>query len=448
MCPQHRGIKTKNEILEDLYESIIAELHAGDTASAFDNALKQFDRAASVLNLSPNQVAVIKEPRRVTEVKLPVRMDDGRIEIFKAYRVHHNTARGPAKGGVRFHPNVNVDEVKALAFWMTYKCAVVGIPMGGGKGGVIVDPRKLSLGELERLARRYFAEMIDMFGPDRDIPAPDVNTNPQVMAWFMDTYSMHHQNYIPAVVTGKPLELGGSAGRNQATAQGMVYCVHKAATHFKLDLSKTTVAVQGFGNAGSFAAKLLSEDGCKIVAISDIDGAFTNSEDGINPLQAIDHVHKNGTLKDFDKNSTAKKLDNPMDLLELPVDILIPAALENQITDKNADYIQAKVIAECANGPCTPEADDILEKKNVFIIPDILCNAGGVTVSYLEWVQNRMGYYWSEERVLLDLKTIMEKSFDTVLQTSIQYKVPMRTAAFIVGIQRVAKAAELRGLYA
>ena len=448
MTPQHRKSKRKEEIYEELYESILEELHVGDKSSAFDNALKQFDRAADILNLSQNQVAVIKEPRRVTEVKLPVRMDDGRIEIFKGYRVQHNIGRGPAKGGVRFHQNVDVEEVKALAFWMTYKCAVVGIPMGGGKGGIVVDPRKLSLSELERLARRYFAEMIDLFGPDKDVPAPDVNTNPQVMAWFMDTYSMHYQNYMPAVVTGKPLELGGSAGRTQATAQGMVYCVRQAAEHFKLDLTQTTVAIQGYGNAGSFAAKLLAQDGCKIIAISDVDGAFINENDGIDPLEAIDHVQKNGTLKDFDQHSDAKKMDDPMALLELPVEILIPAALENQITEDNAPRIQAQIVAECANGPCTPEADDILEDKKVFIIPDILCNAGGVTVSYLEWVQNRMGYYWSEERILQDLKTIMDSAFHNVLQTSIQYNVPMRTAAFIVGIQRVAKAAELRGLYA
>jgi glutamate dehydrogenase/leucine dehydrogenase len=448
MSPQRRRPEIDEKTYEEIYESIIEELHAGESASAFDNALKQFDRAAQILKLTHNQIAVVKEPRRVTEVKLPVRMDDGSIQVFKAYRVQHNIARGPAKGGVRFHQDVNVEEVKALAFWMTYKCAVVGIPMGGGKGGVVLDPRKLSLGELERLARRYFAEMIELFGPDRDIPAPDVNTNPQVMAWFMDTYSMHHRNYSPAVVTGKPLELGGSAGRNQATAQGMVFCVHQAAKHFNMDLTKCTAAIQGYGNAGSFAAKLLSQDGCKIVAISDIDGAFINEQDGIDPQQAIDHVKEHGSLNDFHKHGTAAQMDDPMDLLELPVDILIPAALENQITDKNAPNIQAKIIAECANGPCTPEADDILEDKGTFIIPDILCNAGGVTVSYLEWVQNRMGYYWSEERILQDLKTIMDTAFSNVLQTSIYYNVPMRTAAFIVAIQRVVRAAELRGLYA
>ncbi len=448
MAPQHRRSRKKEKRSEEAYERTIKGRTLSESPSAFDNALKQFERAAEILNLSKNQVAVVKEPRRVTEVQIPVRMDDSTIEVFKGFRVQHNIARGPAKGGVRFHQDVDVEEVKALAFWMTYKCAVVGIPMGGGKGGVVVDPRKLSVGELERLSRRYFAEMIDMFGPDRDIPAPDVNTNPQVMAWFMDTYSMHHQNYIPAVVTGKPLELGGSLGRNAATAQGMVYCVHRAAEHFHMDLSNTTVAIQGYGNAGSFAAKLLAQDGCKIVAISDVDGGFINQEDGINPEEAIKHVQENGSLKGFDEHGSSKRMDDPMKLLELPVDILIPAALENQITKENAPEIQARIIAECANGPCTPEADDILEERDVFLIPDILCNAGGVTVSYMEWVQNRMGYYWSKERIQQELKSIMDNAFHNVLQTSIHHKVPMRTAAFIVGIQRVVRAAELRGLYA
>jgi glutamate dehydrogenase/leucine dehydrogenase len=422
--------------------------HLSEHQSAFDNALKQFDRAAAIIKLTPDQVAVIKEPRRVTEVRLPVRMDDGSIRVFIGYRVQHNIARGPAKGGVRFHPDVNLDEVKALAFWMTFKCATIGIPMGGGKGGVIVDPRKLSLGELERLSRRYFAELIDLFGPDRDVPAPDVNTNPQIMAWFMDTYSMHYGgDFLPAVVTGKPIELGGSEGRNSATAQGMVFCVIKAAEHLKMDLKKSSVAVQGFGNAGSFAAKLLHEQGCTIRAISDIDGAFF-SKNGINPEQAIKHVEKYKTLKGFDKVAGIEQIDDPMAILELPVDILIPAALENQITRLNASRIKAKMIAECANGPCTPEADDILEKRNTFIIPDILCNAGGVGVSYLEWVQNRMGYYWTSERIHQDLKQMMERSFATVLETSLEHKVPMRTAAFVVAIKRVVKAAELRGLYA
>jgi len=357
-------------------------------------------------------------------------------------------ARGPAKGGIRFHPEVCLDEVKALAFWMTFKCAVVGIPMGGGKGGVIVDPRELSMGEMERLSRRYFAEMIDLFGPDRDIPAPDVNTNPQVMAWFMDTYSMHHRgDYIPSVVTGKPLDLGGSAGRESATAQGMVFCALQAAEHLKLNLSDTTVAIQGYGNAGSFAARLLHDQGCTIQAISDVDGAFY-CKAGIDPIVAVEHIQKHKSLKGFEMSAKVEKLEDPMKLLELPVDILIPAALENQITKKNARRVKAKVIAECANGPCTPEADDILEKKGTFIIPDILCNAGGVAVSYLEWVQNRMGYYWTNERVQEDLENMINQAFKTVVETSLKYKVPMRTAAFIVSIQRVVKASELRGLYA
>jgi glutamate dehydrogenase/leucine dehydrogenase len=383
----------------------------------------------------------------VLEVKLPVRMDDGSIRIFKGYRVQHSTIRGPAKGGVRFHPDVNLDEMKALAMWMTFKCAVVGIPMGGGKGGVVVDPRKLSEGELERLCRRYSSELIEVFGPDRDVPAPDVNTNQQIMAWFMDTYSMHHRDYLPAVVTGKPLELGGSQGREAATAQGMVHCVRKASDHLKIRLSTARVAIQGFGNAGSWAARLLREDGCTIVAISDIDGAF-QSDHGIDTDAAVAHVAKHGTLKGFEKTRGIRKMADPMKLLELPVDVLIPAALENQITGENARRVKARMIAECANGPLTFEADEILEKRNIFVIPDILCNAGGVTVSYLEWVQNRMGYYWSAETIEDNLKNIMVRAFDDVLATSLEFGVPLRVAAFIMGIRRVVKAAELRGLYA
>ncbi len=417
--------------------------------SAFENALKQFDAAAKVMKLSDDQIAMIKEPRRVTEVKLPVRMDDGRIEVFKGFRVQHNIARGPAKGGIRFHPDVNVDEVKALAFWMTFKCAVVNIPMGGGKGGVIVDPTKLSRGELERLARRYMAELIDVFGPDRDVPAPDVNTGPMIMGWMMDTYSMHFRgDFIPAVITGKPIEIGGSLGRAIATAQGMVFTVREAAKKLKINLKGATVAIQGYGNAGSNAALLLKKDGCKIVAISDVGGAFYNREKGINPQQACDYVAKKGTLKGFEKVADVQVYKDPLQILEEKVDILIPAALENQITVENAPRIRPKIIAECANGPCTFEADAILTKNKVFIIPDILCNAGGVTVSYLEWVQNRMGYYWTADRVEEDLERIMVKAFDDVYETSLKHKVNMRIAAFIVAIDRVTKASEIRGLYA
>ncbi|HPQ80974.1 MAG TPA: Glu/Leu/Phe/Val dehydrogenase [bacterium] len=415
--------------------------------SAFENALKQFDQAAEVLKLSPNQVAMIRQPRKVMEATLPVRMDDGRIETFTAYRVQHNIARGPAKGGIRFHPDVNLDEVKALSFWMTFKCATVNIPMGGGKGGVIVDPSKLSMGELERLARRYFAELIGMFGPDRDVPAPDVGTNPQIMCWFMDTYSMHHNDYLPAVVTGKPIELGGSAGRGEATAQGMVYCMRESANKLGFPIKEAKIAIQGFGNAGANSAKLLTKDGAKIVAISDIAGAYYNP-DGLDIPAALKHVAEVKTLAGFEKSSKCERMEDPMKLLELPVDILVPAALENQITHENAERIQAKVIAECANGPITPKADAVLNKKGTFIIPDILCNAGGVTVSYFEWVQNRMGYYWDDERVQKDLSKSMTRAFNDVYMTAEHYKVSMRVAAFVCAIQRVAKASEMRGLYA
>jgi glutamate dehydrogenase/leucine dehydrogenase len=415
----------------------------------FENALKQFDKAARVLHLSESQIAMIKEPRRITEVNLPIRMSDGSIQIFKGFRVQHSIVRGPAKGGIRFHPDVSVDEVKALAFWMTYKCAVVGVPFGGGKGGVVVDPTKLTFNELENLSRRYFAEMSDIFGPDADVPAPDVNTNPQIMCWMMDTYSMHKKQYLPAVITGKPLELGGSEGRSEATAQGMVYCVEDATKYFEINLKKATVAIQGFGNAGSFAAKILKEHGSKIVAISDISGAYFNA-DGIDIETALNTCKGNKTwiLDGLEKKTKCEKLNDPMKLLELDVDILIPAALENQITEENAPAVKAKIIAECANGPVTPEADEILEKNNVFIIPDILCNAGGVTVSYLEWVQNRMGYYWAKDRINEDLERIMKKSFDKVLKISQKNQVNMRIAAFMLAIESVTKAAELRGLYA
>ena len=422
---------------------------ASENLNAFEIAMRQFDEAAKILKLSESQIAMIKEPRRMTEVNLPVRMDDGSITIFKGYRCQHSVARGPAKGGIRFHQDVSVDEVRALAFWMTYKCAVVGVPFGGGKGGVIVDPRQLSQNELERLTRRYFAEMADLFGPDQDVPAPDVNTNPQVMAWMMDTFSMQRKQYLPGVITGKPLEIGGSEGRTKATSMGLVYCVREMAKHLGLDLKKTRLAIQGFGNVGSFAGQILESMGSRVIAISDVGGGFYNTN-GISMDMAIDYVENSEahSLKGFDKTGAATQYDNPMKVLEEDVDILVPAALENQITQKNADRIKAKIIAEGANGPTTPEADAVLYEKGSHIIPDILANAGGVTVSYLEWVQNRMGYYWSEERVNEDLEKIMVNAFDEVMAAARKYKVKMRTAAFIVGINRVTKAAELRGLYA
>jgi glutamate dehydrogenase/leucine dehydrogenase len=418
------------------------------TMNAYENALRQFEQAVEVMGLTKNQVAMIQEPRKVIEVKLPVRMDDGSIRVFQGFRVQHSIARGPAKGGVRFHQDVTRDEVKALAFWMTMKCAVVNIPFGGGKGGIVVDPSQLSLGELERISRRYFSELGTDVGPEQDIPAPDVNTNPQIMAWFMDTYCMHQRRHSPGVVTGKPLELGGSAGRTQATAQGMVYTLNEALSHLGMSAEGTTVAIQGFGNAGSNAALLLAAEGMKIVAISDVTGAYRNDE-GIDVGVALEWLRGHGAqLSDFHTSGAAERLDDPMALLELNVEVLIPAALENQITAKNAGNVKAKVIAECANGPVTPEADEILNAKNVFIIPDILCNAGGVTVSYFEWVQNRAAYYWTEDRVLEELDRTMRQSFRDVLAASERYDVPMRVAAFIVAMERVTKTAELRGLYA
>ncbi len=421
------------------------------TMNAFSIAIQQFDEAAKILNLSRSQVAMIKEPRRMTEVNLPVRMDDGSIQVFKGYRCQHSVARGPAKGGIRFHPEVSADEVKALALWMTYKCAVVGVPFGGGKGGVVVDPRTLSTQELERLARRYIAEMADLFGPDLDVPAPDVNTNPQIMAWMMDTYCMHYKHHLPAVITGKPLALSGSEGRKSSTSRGLAFCIREMTEHehYSKSLSESTVAIQGFGNVGSFAGEILQDMGATITAICDISGAFYN-KDGIDMKEAIRYIEENPqkTLEGFDKTGAVKKYEDAGLLLEEDVDILIPAALEAQITHKNAGRVKAKIIAEGANGPTTPEADKILYQKNVHIIPDILANAGGVTVSYLEWVQNRMGYYWTAERVNEDLEQIMVRAFHDVLNTAKAYKTKMRTAAFIVGINKVTEVAELRGLYA
>ncbi|MBN2201669.1 Glu/Leu/Phe/Val dehydrogenase [bacterium] len=419
--------------------------------NAFSIAMRQFDEAAKILNLTDDQVAMIREPRRMTEVNLPVRMDDGSIRIFKGYRCQHSSVRGPAKGGIRFHPDVNPDEIKALAFWMTYKCAVVNVPFGGGKGGVVVDPVKLSVNELERLARRYFAELADLFGPNQDVPAPDVNTNPQIMGWMMDTYSMHYKQFVPDVITGKPLELYGSQGRSCSTSLGVAICVREMVQHehVRMELKGARIAIQGFGNVGSHAARILESMGAKIVAISDVDGAYEN-QDGIPVDKALECMRSGSckTLKNLEKHCKVRRLDDPMKLLEADCDILIPAALEGQITEENAGRIRARIIAEGANGPTAPEADLILRAKGVHIIPDVLANAGGVTVSYLEWVQNRTGYYWTEEQVNKDLERIMVHAFNDVMTTAKQYKVALRTAAFIVGITRVVKAAEMRGLYA
>ncbi len=406
------------------------------------NAERQFDEAAARLNLPDGLKEVIKRPRRATIVSLPVHMDDGSIRVFTGYRVQHSIVRGPAKGGIRYHPQVSLEEVSALAAWMTWKCAVVNIPFGGGKGGIACDPDRLSRGELERLTRRYAADLSDLFGPESDVPAPDVNTNEQVMAWIVDTYSMHERRTEYAVVTGKPLEVGGSAGRREATGRGVLLCVREACAHLKLPLRGARVSVQGFGNVGSVAADLMAKDGAKIVAVSDVTGAV-HDPGGMDVPALLAHVARQRGVAGF---PGAKPLAGS--IIEHDCDILVPAALENQITPGNAPRVRARIVAEGANGPTTPDADKLLEQKGVMVIPDILCNSGGVTVSYFEWVQNRMGFYWPEHEVNQRLEEIMVPAFQDVLAKSLEHKVSLRVAAFMVAIERVVKVIMLRGLYA
>jgi len=410
----------------------------------YENAQKQFLKAADLMELDPNIGNFLLWPQRILEVHFPVVMDDGRVEIFEGYRVQHNTARGPAKGGIRYHPDTNLDEVASLAFWMTWKCAVMNLPYGGGKGGVRVDVTKLSEKELERLSRRFFSEIQMMVGPQKDIPAPDVNTNAKIMAWYMDTYSMNVGYTALGVVTGKPLDLGGSEGRPEATGRGVAITANEACKVLGKDISKATVAIQGFGNVGSYSAKILSEEfGAKIVAVSDVSGGLYN-ENGldIDDLIAYGDANK-GLIKGYPK---AKPITNE-ELLELDVDILVPAALENAITEKNADNIKAKIIVEGANGPTTPEAEEILIKKGVLIVPDILANAGGVTVSYFEWVQDLQTFFWDIDDIRKKLTKMMVNAFAEVYKTKEKYNTDMRTAAYIVAISRVANAVKERGYY-
>jgi glutamate dehydrogenase (NAD(P)+) len=416
--------------------------HVTADLNAWDVAQRQFDLAADRLNLDPGLRRVLREPRRELTVHFPVKMDDGTVQVFTGYRVQHNLGRGPAKGGIRYHQDVSLDEVKALAMWMTWKCAVVGIPYGGGKGGVIVDPKKLSKKELEAMSRRFFTEIEVLIGPERDIPAPDVNTNAQVMSWFMDTYSMHVGYTVPGVVTGKPISLGGSEGRNEATARGCVYTVVEAAHELGLDLHNARVAVQGFGNAGSIAAHLMAHEGASVVAVSDSVGGIRNM-DGLNIDRVIAWKAEHGTVKGF---PGAENITNA-EVLETECEVLIPAALENQITRENAGRIKARIVAEAANGPTTPEADDILFSNGVFLIPDILCNAGGVTVSYFEWVQDLNRDHWSEAEVNEKLKSIMVRAFGEVLTQAKRNGVNMRMGAYLNAVQRVADATAMRGLY-
>ena len=414
-----------------------------DSASPFDEMMSRFDLAAQKLGLDPGLYKVLREPVRETKVSIPIVMDDGHIEVFIGYRVLHNIARGPGKGGIRFDKHVNLDEVRALAAWMTWKCAVVNIPFGGAKGGVICDPASLSRGELERITRRYTAELMDLFGPEKDVPAPDMGTNPQTMAWIMDTYSMHARHTVTSVVTGKPLSLGGSRGRVEATGRGLMLIARDAAPLKGFTLAGSRVVVQGFGNVGSVAARMCHEAGAKVLAVSDINGGIY-SETGLDLPALIAHYDKKKT---FDGFPGVKKIGNE-ELLELECDILIPAANENQIRGRNAGNIRAKIIVEGANGPTTQRADEILREKGILVVPDILANAGGVTVSYFEWVQDRAGFFWREQEVNERLEDIMCQSFKDVAAMAEKYDVTFRIAAYMLGISRVAHDTMVRGLYA
>jgi glutamate dehydrogenase (NAD(P)+) len=416
---------------------------ATNGGSIFDAMLQEFDGAARILNLEPGIWKILTHAKRQITVSCPVQMDNGEIEVFTGYRVQYNITLGPAKGGIRYHPGVTLDEVTALAAWMTWKCAVAHIPFGGGKGGVVCDPTKMSKREIEALTRRYVAEIIDAIGPEKDVPAPDVNTNEQVMAWVMDTYSMHVGHTATAVVTGKPVELGGSLGRREATGRGVMIAARESAKHVGFSIKGAKVAVQGFGNVGSVSADLLAKEGAVVVGVTDWKGGIYNPK-GIDIPRLLEHVAQHKTVDGF---SGAEPLQRD-DLFKLDVDILIPAALENQITIENAPSIKAKVVVEGANGPTTPDATKQLSERGVFIVPDILANSAGVTTSYFEWVQDRYGYFWTEREVNERLEAKMCEAFAAVLQTSLRYKVDMRTAAYIVAISRVATVTRMRGMYA
>ncbi|HTG98907.1 MAG TPA: Glu/Leu/Phe/Val dehydrogenase [Vicinamibacterales bacterium] len=413
------------------------------SGSIFNAMLQEFDGAARLLGLDPGIWKILTHPKRQITVSLPVQMDNGEIEVFTGYRVQYNITLGPAKGGIRYHPDVTLDEVTALAAWMTWKCAVAHVPFGGGKGGVVCDPTRMSRRELEALTRRYVAEIIDAIGPEKDVPAPDVNTNDQIMAWVMDTYSMHVGHTSTAVVTGKPIEMGGSLGRREATGRGVMIVTREAAKHLGFDIKGARVAVQGFGNVGSVSADLLSKIGAKIVAVTDWKGGVYNAN-GLDVTKMLDYAKQHKTIDGFPGGET---IENEQ-LFALDVEVLVPAALENQITLDNAPTIGARVVAEGANGPTTPEAHKHLHERGIFVIPDILANAGGVTTSYFEWVQDRHGYFWEEEEVNKRLEAKMVEAFDDVLKTSMKYKTDLRTAAYIVAINRVATVTKMRGMYA
>lgn len=421
---------------------MMREITLEQTVNPWDVAREQFDRAAAYLDVKAGVREMLRNTKRELTVNFPVKMDDGSVRIFTGYRVHHNTVLGPSKGGIRYHPDVTLDEVRALAMWMTWKCATVGIPYGGAKGGVIVDPKDLSRNELEHLTRRYASEISILMSPEGDIPAPDVNTNAQIMAWIMDTYSMHRGYSVPAVVTGKPLEIGGSQGRSDATGRGVMVSTLEALQVMEIPVHDADVVVQGFGNVGNASARLMHQAGARVIAVSDVFGGIVNRH-GLDIPAVVEHVKATGSVVGFPE---AEPIDNAA-LLELECDVLIPAALEGQITRANADHIRAQIIAEGANGPTTPEADDILSERGVFVIPDILCNAGGVTVSYFEWVQDLQQFFWNDDEINQRLDQIMTRSFREVLAVMRDKQVNMRTAAYIRAIDRVAKATMIRGIY-
>ena len=410
--------------------------------SLYDIAVGQFHLAADILNLDHGWRAILTHCKRELAVNFPVKMDDGSIEVFTGYRVQHNIARGPAKGGLRYHQNVSIDEVRALSMWMTWKCAVVNIPFGGAKGGITVDPKRLSLSELERMTRRFAAEISVLIGPDRDIPAPDVNTTPQIMAWILDTYSMNAGHSVPGVVTGKPVNVGGSVGRNEATGRGVIFAIQEACRRSGFALEGARVVVQGFGNVGSVAARMAAAAGASVVGVSDVTGGIYNPK-GLDMAAVVQYTARDGSVRGF---SGADAVTNA-ELLTLPCDVLIPAALEKQITENNADKISARLIAEAANGPTTPEADTILHDKGIVVLPDIFANAGGVTVSYFEWVQALQAFAWSESEVNSRLQTIMVRAFNDVYEIAQEHNISMRTAALVLAVKRVVDATQTLGIF-
>jgi len=410
----------------------------------FEIAKKQIDIVAKEMGLDPNITKYLKRIERALIVSIPIMMDDGSLQIFEGYRVHHSTVRGPGKGGIRFAPNVNLDEVKALATWMTWKCSLLKLPLGGAKGGICINPRKLSKKELEKLTRRYTSEIINIIGPDIDIPAPDMNTNAQIMAWVMDTYSMNKGRSVPGVVTGKPIEIGGSVGRNSATGRGLYYVVDAMCEKLNSKLESQAIVLQGFGNVGGWIASLLYGRGCKILAVSDISGGLYCSE-GLQIDKLLEWTREGNYLKDYNDNTY--KLITNSELLTTECDVLIPAALENQITKENANDINCKIILEGANGPTTPGADQILFDKGIHVIPDILANAGGVCVSYFEYVQDIRAYFWDLDRINKELKRILTEAFEDVYKIYKERKISLRTAAYIIAVSRIAKAIDLRGIF-